>query len=304
MFIKWLSHKNKEVIMFSLDQCPIGIYEKALPKSLTWEEKLIAAKLAGYDYVEISIDESDERLQRLYYTNEKRQEIVQAVYKTGIKIPTMCLSGHRRYPLGSESIEIRSKGLEIMKLAIEFAVDVGIRVIQLAGYDVYYEKSNDQTKNFFFEGLRQSVEWASHAGVVLAIEVMDYEFMGSVKKIMAVVEEINSPYLQVYPDFGNITAWGSNIDEDLATGTGHIVAIHLKDTHPGEFRRISFGEGTVDFVKGFKQLKKMNYAGPLLIEMWTDDSEDFMLTIASARKWILGQMEEAGFLKGKKVDAC
>ena len=69
MFIKWLSHKNKEVIMFSLDQCPIGIYEKALPKSLTWEEKLIAAKLAGYDYVEISIDESDERLQRLYYAN-------------------------------------------------------------------------------------------------------------------------------------------------------------------------------------------------------------------------------------------
>jgi L-ribulose-5-phosphate 3-epimerase len=44
---------------------PVGLYEKALPASLTWEERLTAAGQAGYDFVEISIDESDERLSRL-----------------------------------------------------------------------------------------------------------------------------------------------------------------------------------------------------------------------------------------------
>ena len=31
----------------------IGLYEKAMPKELTWKEKLKAAKEAGYDFVEI-----------------------------------------------------------------------------------------------------------------------------------------------------------------------------------------------------------------------------------------------------------
>ncbi len=46
----------------------------------------------------------------------------------------MCLSGHRKYPLGSHDKEIQKKSLEIMKKAIDFAADLGVRIIQLAGY--------------------------------------------------------------------------------------------------------------------------------------------------------------------------
>ena len=52
----------------------IGLYEKAMPKDLTWKEKLTAAKEAGYDFVEISIDETDEKLARLEWTKEERLE--------------------------------------------------------------------------------------------------------------------------------------------------------------------------------------------------------------------------------------
>ena len=38
---------------------PVGIYEKALPSDLTWEGRLETTARAGYDYVEISIDESE-----------------------------------------------------------------------------------------------------------------------------------------------------------------------------------------------------------------------------------------------------
>lgn len=281
--------------MAIINRNPIGIYEKALSSHLNWEERLIAAKLAGYDFVEISIDESDERLSRLDWTTERKKELIDIIHKTGISIPSMCLSGHRRYPLGSTNDEIREKALDIIKKAINFAVDTGIRIIQLAGYDVYYEESNDQTIQRFKEGLKIGIEWASNAGVILAMEVMDYEFMGSVKKIMKYVHEYNSPYFQIYPDMGNISAWGSDLAEDLFAGNGHIVAVHVKDTNPGEFRRIQFGTGCVDFVKGFKQLKIMNYKGPILIEMWTDDSEDALQIITNARKWIVEQMKKAGF---------
>ena len=43
----------------------LGIYEKAMPNEYTWRERLEAAKKGGFDFLEISVDESDARLSRL-----------------------------------------------------------------------------------------------------------------------------------------------------------------------------------------------------------------------------------------------
>ena len=53
----------------------IGLYEKAMPSALNWEEKLQCARDCGYDFVEISIDESDARLARLEWTAEERAQL-------------------------------------------------------------------------------------------------------------------------------------------------------------------------------------------------------------------------------------
>ena len=37
----------------------IGLYEKAMPKALDWRQMLQCAKDCGYDFVEISIDETE-----------------------------------------------------------------------------------------------------------------------------------------------------------------------------------------------------------------------------------------------------
>ena len=62
---------------------PIGIYEKATPKHFTWLERLNFAKELGFDFVELSIDESDERLARLEWSKEERLELVKAIFEIG-----------------------------------------------------------------------------------------------------------------------------------------------------------------------------------------------------------------------------
>ena len=229
----------------------IGLYEKAMPGELSWEEKLKAAKAAGYDFIEISIDETDEKLARLDWSKEERLELVKAIYQVGIPIGTMCLSGHRRYPIGSENADICDKGMEIMEKAVTLAVDLGVRIIQLAGYDVFYEESTASTKKRFEENLKKAVSIAARAGVVLAFETMETEFMNTVKKAMFYVNQVNSIYLSVYPDCGNINNaainYGTNVYEDLKSANGHIAAMHLKETVPGKFRDMMYGEGIVDF---------------------------------------------------------
>lgn len=118
---------------------PLGIYEKALPRNTSWVEKLALAKSCGFDFVEMSVDESEERRARLDWPLAERMEIINAIQKTGVRIPTMCLSAHRRFPFGSHDSDTRQQARIIMQKALRLAQDLGVRTIQLAGYDVYYE---------------------------------------------------------------------------------------------------------------------------------------------------------------------
>lgn len=231
----------------------LGLYEKAMPNNLNWEEKLKFAKSVGYDFIEISIDETDEKLSRLNMSKEERKNLVNLMMDNNIYIRTMCLSGHRKYPLGSNNKETVKRSLDIMEKAIILANDLGIRIIQIAGYDVYYEDSSIETVKRFEENLKKSTEIAAKFGVILAFETMETEFMNTVEKAMYYVNKINSPYLQVYPDIGNITnaskLYNKDVLKDLETGKGHIVGMHLKETVPNKFREIPFGTGHVDFEK-------------------------------------------------------
>ena len=234
----------------------LGLYEKAMPSSLSWEERLTEAKNAGFDFVEISIDETDEKLARLDWSASDRLELVRTMEKIGVPIRSMCLSGHRKYPLGSPSEATRARSMEIMEKAIALADDLGIRVIQLAGYDVYYEEGTEETRRLFGENLEKAVEMASRRSVVLGFETMETEFMNTVEKSMKYVDAVNSLYLGVYPDLGNLTnaakTYGTDVCEDIRLGTGHLTSMHLKETVPGVFREVPFGTGHVDFESGIK----------------------------------------------------
>ncbi len=282
-------------------QHPLGIYEKALPKNLTWPERLVLAKSCGFDFVEMSVDETDERLSRLEWSASQRASLVESMLETGVSIPSMCLSAHRRFPFGSKDEAIRQRARTIMTQAIRLARDLGIRTIQLAGYDVYYETHDETTLRYFAEGMAWAVEQAAAAQVMLAVEIMDTEFMNSITKWKKWDDLLASPWFSVYPDVGNLSAWGNDVASELRLGINRIAAIHLKDTlavtadSPGQFRDVPFGQGCVDFVGIFKTLAELNYRGAFLIEMWTEKAQEPVLEIIQARQWIEQRMQEGGF---------
>lgn len=282
----------------------LGIYEKALPKDISWKERLLLAKKLGFDFVEMSIDETDERLARLDWTSEEQKVVIDAIHETGIKILSICLSGHRRFPFGSRDNQKREQALTLMKKAVTLASNLGVRTIQLAGYDVYYEEKNLTTREYFIENLKEAVAMASAKEVVLSIEIMDDPFMNSISKYLKIKEQIRSPYLQVYPDLGNLSAWPENdVGHELEKGIDQISAIHLKDTlavtdkFEGKFKEVPFGTGCVDFSGCLKTLKRLNYNGPFLIEMWSETSDNPEKEIQQAKDFLFPYLKEAGYLE-------
>lgn len=239
----------------------LGLYEKAMPFGISWREKLEAAKEAGYDYVELSIDASEERIGRLDMSREERLALVELMYEVGMPIRTMCVSSLTKYSLGNDKPEYVARGMEILEKSIQFADDLGVRVVMIPGYDVYYEPSTLETKKRFLENLKIGAEMAERAGVILGLETMENEFMNTVEKAMKYVTLCGSYYLKVYPDLGNMTnaakQYQTDVLEDLELGRGHITSLHLKETLPGRYREVPYGTGHVDFEAAIQKAWEM-----------------------------------------------
>ena len=264
----------------------LGLYEKSMPNTLSWEEKLKVVKEAGFDYLEMSIDETEEKLARL---DQSVDEIEKAIEKTGVPIKSICLSGHRKYPLGSHDPKIRERGMEIMEKAICLAARLGVRVIQLAGYDVYYEEGDFQTRDYFKMNLKEAAIMAAKQGVLLGFETMETPFMDTVEKAMAYVKDVDQAYLGVYPDIGNLKnaslLYNVDVNEDIMTGKGHIFATHLKETVPGKYREIPFGTGHTEFVRNIKTLKRLGVR-MFVGEFWYVGNDDWKQVILDANDFL------------------
>ena len=77
------------------------------------------------------------------------------------------------------------------------------------------------------------------------------------------------------------------------------MAVHIKETKavtatfPGQFKRVPYGMGCVDFVKCFRKLEQLGYIGPYIMEMWNDPKIDNVQAIYNAMKYINEQYSQA-----------
>jgi predicted hexulose-6-phosphate isomerase len=269
--------------MKSLPFPPIGLYEKALPADFPLEDKIKQAKSAGFDFMELSIDESPEFLSRLDCPTSERSKIRRFTQQNDLPLFSLCLSAQRRFPLGSADPAIRTKSKEILAKAIQLASDLAIRVILISGYWVFYEPVLPSSEDYFIEGLAWGARLAARSGVMLGIENIDsHAQINSIRQIMKVIRIIDSPWLKIYGDFANLAAFGFNVSAELAVGQGHIVAIHVKDAVQNEVRGIPLGQGIVDFPAAFNQLADINYSGPFLLEMWSQTGQDAFTSASHA----------------------
>ncbi|MFT8650411.1 MAG: L-ribulose-5-phosphate 3-epimerase [Bifidobacterium psychraerophilum] len=279
----------------------VGIYEKALPGGLSWEERFDLVHELGFNFLEFSVDESDERLLRLDWDKHQREEFRTALWKTNSRINTLMLSGHRRFPLGSADARTREISLDMMRKAIDLASDLGIRNIQLAGYDVYYEHKSLSSREYFVENLKKCVQMAAKKMVMLSIETMDDPFINSMDKAVYFKSQIRSPWLQAYPDIGNLSAWeNADMGREIESYIDNIVAVHLKETKPvtavspGAFRDVPFGEGSVDFVAALRMFKRLEYSGSFTVEMWKMPSGDPIAQVRAAKAFFDAIFEKVG----------
>ncbi|MBX9244154.1 L-ribulose-5-phosphate 3-epimerase [Actinotalea ferrariae] len=266
----------------------VGVYEKALLPG-TPGELAVAAAEAGYDFLELAVDETPERMTRLGWSTSERGAVRRRVTAAGVPIGTVVLSAHRRSPWGSADRAVRSEAARLARQSIDLAADVGAGCVQVAGYFTYYEPTGPSSRGWFLDGLATAAAHAAERGVVLALENMDGTDVRSVEEALAVVREV--PGVRLYVDVGNLAGNGLDVVGQLAAALPHTHAVQLKDARPGLFRRVPFGEGTVPFGDVLALLDAVGYTRPLSVEMWNDDGDPALA--ADARRWLQAAADEA-----------
>lgn len=275
-------------------QVSLGIYEKALRWTDDWDELFADVRRAGFSFVDISVDESPERKSRLHWSKQTRQHIREAAARQGTQLGGLCLSVHRAVGPGSADPTVRAEADRIFDQGIELCHDLGIPVLQVAGYYAYYEQADPGQRSRYVESLRRAVPKAAQAGVLLGIENVDGNDVTSVSRGMNIVREIDSPWLQMYPDVGNIAEQQLDEIEELRAGEGHMLAIHVKDVRVGEPRRVAMGTGIADFPKAFAELARQGWSGRIMIEMWNDNAPDSVERCIEARRIVEQMLTDAG----------
>ncbi len=276
------------------DGVELGVYEKALRWNGSWPALFEQVARAGFAFVDLSVDESPEREARLSWTAAERAEIRAAANAAGVAIGGLCLSIHRRIAPGSADPAVRARARQVLVDGIDLCADLGIPVLQLAGYFAYYEEPNARAREHYVDCLRTGARHAARRGVLLGIENVDGTDIVSISAAMTVVDEIDSPWLQLYPDIGNIAEQGLDVTAELRRGQGHMLAMHAKDVRRGEPRRVPMSEGIVDWDEAFAELARQRWSGRLMIEMWNDEADDSLERADAARAFIAERLAAAG----------
>ena len=273
---------------------PLILYEKALVPN-DWSRLFDDTAQLGFDGFELSVDESDYRLSRLDWTDRDCMTVIQAAKDAGIRLQSLCFSGQRRFPMGSADPEIVRISLEMMEKCIDLCQNLGIRVLQVAGYDVFYEPASPDTYRRFIDNLAKATRFAASRGVMLAIEPVEKGVL-SVEMALDIIREIGSPFLQVYPDIANMASLGIDYFPQIEAGIEHIAQIHIRDALPDFYYGVDMGTGIIDFVETFRLFQRLNLSCPLTLEMWNLENPEYRAVLRNAMAFLLDAIKKAGQL--------
>jgi L-ribulose-5-phosphate 3-epimerase len=244
-------------------------------------EKFQAAKLAGYDGVEVD-------------SHLNRDEVLEAGKSTGMKIHSVCDSRHWKLLLSSPDATMREEGVEALKVALEDAKIFGADAVLLVPGRVTESVSYDECWDRSTEEIKKAIPVAGKLGVKIAIENVWNNFLLSPLEAARYIDQFESKWVGAYFDCGNILAYGWPEQWIKILGQ-RIAKIHIKeysrklaDTQGKSAGfKVKLTEGDVNWSAVMKALDDIGYQGWVGIEMPGGDTPEGLKDLCDRLKVIL-----------------
>jgi len=258
-----------------------GIMWGSIGVGKTILEKFEAAKLAGYDGVEVD-------------SHLSRDEVLKAKEATGLKVHSVCDSKHWKLLLSSPDAKIRQEGIDALKVALEDANIFGADAVLLVPGRVTDTVTYDDCWNRSSEEIKKAVPFAAKLKVKIAVENVWNNFLLSPLEAARYIDQFRSPWVGAYFDCGNILAYGWPEQWIKILGK-RIAKIHIKeyskkiaDTQGKSAGfNVKLREGDVNWGAVMSALDQVGYKGWTSIEMPGGDTPEGLKDLCDRMKLIL-----------------
>ncbi len=234
-------------------------------------------KAIGYDGVECFIGAPDDKAYKRFGDHAK---------SIGLETTSVTVATREENPV-DPSAEVRSKGLDRIKWAIDRAHDMGSSVLCGPFHSAhgFFTKQPPQDQEYAWcaEVMRQAGDHAAQAGITLALEALNrFEcyLCNTMEQMKKLVSLINHPNVRSMYDTHH-----ANIEEKKAADAIRTIAPVLAHVHISENDRGTPGDGHVHWDETFATLSEVKYSGWLTIEAFSRNDPDFANAINVWREY-------------------
>lgn len=229
------------------ERCKLIIMKKGISiwsfQEPSLEKCFKMAKAAGFDGVEVALDETGEI--NLESTQEELEAILEAAHREGIALYSVASCLGWVYSLTDNDASIRAKAENNIKKQIDVASILHCNTILVVPSVVTEEVSYDTAYERAMEAIKRLAPYAEAKGVTIGIENVWNKFLLSPLEMKQFIDSINSPCVKAYFDVGNVIQTGYPEQWIRILGS-RIAKVHFKDY------RSSVGtiSGFVDLLSG------------------------------------------------------
>jgi len=275
-----------------------GINIWSFPGNLSLNEVFKTAKDAGFEGVEIALNETGEL--SLESTEKDILRIKQMAYDNGISLYSLATSLFCAYPFTSNDKAIRNKGKDMTRRQLEVAKLLGCDTIltipgsvdivfcpgfEVIDYDVAYDRA--------LEAMRELKEDAEKYKVTIGVENIWNKFLVSPLEMRDFIDKIDSNYVKVYFDVGNVLLFGYPQHWIKILGN-RICKIHIKDFRCSVGNLNGFVDllaGDVPFPEIMKALRSVGYDDWLTAEVgvYRDHKDQILYNTRNSMRRIMGE---------------
>lgn len=242
--------------------------------NLSVAESIKLAKAAGFDGIELALNETGEM--SLACTEQEIKEVKKIADDTGLELYSVACGLYWDNPITDDDPAIRAKAEDIVKKEIDMAkmlgcdsclVIPGTVCTEFANPDkvVDYQDAYDRS----LEAFLRLKEYAEKSQINIALENVWNKFLTSPIEMKEFIDKIDSDYVGSYFDVGNVLFNGFP-EHWIKILNKRIKKVHFKD-----YRKLAGGlhgfvdllAGDVDYPAVVEALKAIGYDGWVTAEM-------------------------------------
>ena len=233
-----------------------GIKFHLFDGELSLPEKFSVLADLGFDGVELRCP-NEER---------SRSEVLRASDETGLSIHGVLNAGNWSQPFSSPDPDVRAKGVETLKAAIEDAAAYDASTVLLVPAVVTDEVPYDEAWRRSQTAIRKVIPTAETNGVTIAFENVWNHFLLSPMEFVRYIDAFGSDHVGAYLDIGNTLTYGWP-EQWLRILGDRVVKVDVKDrtrerySGRGQAVKVKLGEGSCDWTAVQEALADIGYEG-------------------------------------------